>query len=257
MGFYGRHVLPHAIDFACGMTAVAAQRAKIIPMAKGRVLEVGVGSGLNLPFYDTARVTELVGLDPSPEILRLARKKAHSSGLPVQLIAASAELIPLKASSFDTVVVTYTLCSVAEPEAVLSELHRVLKPGGRMLFAEHGRAPDPNIRRWQDRLNPIWKRVAGGCQLSRDPRALLSAAGFAIDQLETGYLKGPKPMTFNMLVRPQLVELCWSPSTFFLGLSNLLGGRGDRAGSAHLRRAPCRFRRLFERGCDDRLSAAA
>lgn len=199
MGIYERLVLPHAIDFACGMKAVAAQRAKVVPDAGGRVLEIGVGSGLNLPFYAPSRISELIALDPSPELLGMARAAAHAASLPVRLIEAGAECIPLDAASMDTVVMTYTLCSIPDPGAALSEIRRVLRPGSRLLFSEHGRSPDERVRRWQDRLNPLWKRVAGGCHLNRDVPAMLLQAGFHVDRLETGYLKGPKPMTFNFL----------------------------------------------------------
>ncbi|HWH22193.1 MAG TPA: class I SAM-dependent methyltransferase [Allosphingosinicella sp.] len=199
MGIYERFVLPRAIDFACGMKAVAAQRAKIVPEAGGRVLEVGVGSGLNLPYYAPSRVSELIALDPSPELLRMARAAADAASLPVRFVEAGAERIPLEAASVDTVVMTYTLCSIPDPDAALSEIRRVLRPGGRLLFSEHGRSPDERVRRWQDRLNPLWKRAAGGCHLNRDVPAMLSQGGFEMDRLETGYLKGPKPMTFNYL----------------------------------------------------------
>ncbi len=160
MGIYERFVLPRAIDFACGMKAVAAQRAKIVPEAGGRVLEVGVGSGLNLPYYAPSRVSELIALDPSPELLRMARAAADAASLPVRFVEAGAERIPLEAASVDTVVMTYTLCSIPDPDAALSEIRRVLRPGGRLLFSEHGRSPDERVRRWQDRLNPLWKRAA-------------------------------------------------------------------------------------------------
>ena len=199
MGIYERFVLPHGINFACGMKAVADQRAKIVPEAGGRVLEIGVGSGLNLPFFAPSRVSELIALDPSPELLRMARSAAHAASLPVRFVEAGAERIPLEAASVDSVVMTYTLCSIPDSDAALSEIRRVLRPGGRLLFSEHGRAPDERVRRWQERLNPLWKRVAGGCHLNRDVPAMLTQAGFQVDRLETGYLKGPKPMTFNYL----------------------------------------------------------
>lgn len=199
MGFYERRVLPHVINLACGVEPVRAQRARIVPEAEGRVLEVGIGSGLNLPFYRPERVAELIGLEPAEEIRRMAERKAAAAAMPVRFLAAGAETIPLDSASVDTVVLTYTLCSIAEPEPALAEIRRVLRGGGRLLFAEHGRAPDESVRRWQRRIEPVWKRLAGGCRLTRDVPALIHAAGFAIERLDTGYLKGPRPMTYNFL----------------------------------------------------------
>lgn len=199
MGFYERRILPHFIDLACGMEPVMRQRGRIVPEAEGRVLEIGIGSGLNLPFYEPARVKELIGLEPSPEIRRMAERKAAGFPAPVRFLDAGAEAIPLEDGSVDTVVTTYTLCTVPEAEAALREMRRVLKPGGRLLFAEHGKAPDASVRKWQDRLNPLWKPIAGGCNLNRDIEALIAGAGFRIEALDTRYLKGPRPMTFNYL----------------------------------------------------------
>ena len=199
MGFYGRRVLPHVINLACGVGPVRAQRARIVPEAQGRVLEIGIGSGLNLPFYRPERVAELIGLEPGDEIRRMAERRAAGAGIAVTFLAAGAEAIPLESASVDTVVLTYTLCSIAEAAPAMAEIRRVLRPAGRLLFAEHGRAPDEGVRRWQRRIEPLWRRLAGGCHLSRDVPALIEAAGFAIDRLDTRYLKGPRPMTYNFL----------------------------------------------------------
>ena len=197
MNWYERHVLPHALDCACGMRAVARQRQKLVPLAHGRVLEVGIGTGLNMPFYDKSRVRSIVGLDPGLQMHRLARERIAKAGLDVALIGASAEMIPLPDHSVDSVVITYTLCTIADPVAALHEMRRVLAPGGRLLFCEHGLAPDQSVRRWQSWLQPLWGKLAGGCHLGRDIPALLMAGGFATLDLAQAYLPGPRPATYN------------------------------------------------------------
>lgn len=195
--WYERHVLPYLIDIACGMKPVRRQRHKVIPQAQGQVLEIGIGTGLNLEHYDRAKIKKVVGLDPGLEMLRLARKRIEKMGLPVELVGLSAEKIPFEAGAFDTVVVTYSLCTVPDPVAALRETRRVLKPGGKLIFCEHGLAPDPSVRRWQDRLTPLWSKLAGGCHLNRDIPALLKEAGFRCTDMETMYLPGPPPLTYN------------------------------------------------------------
>lgn len=195
--WYNRNLLPYLLDFACGMKPIRRQREKVVPLAQGRVLEVGIGTGLNMPFYDKSRVTRVVGLDPAMQMHRLALKRIARAGLDVELIGLSAERIPLEDSSFDTVLITYTLCTIPDPVAALREMRRVLAPSGRLLFCEHGRAPDENARRWQNRLQPHWKKLAGGCHLDRDVPALLKEAGFRCDDTQTCYLPGPRPLTFN------------------------------------------------------------
>ena len=195
--WYERHILPYALDFACGLPMVGRQRQQVVPQAQGRVLEVGIGTGLNMPYYDKNRVSQITGLDPALELHPLARKRIAQAGLPVQLLALSAEQIPLPDASFDTVLVTYTLCTIPDPLAALREMRRVLAPGGQLLFCEHGRAPEASVQRWQERLQPLWGPLAGGCHLGRDIPALLQASGFLVPQLHTGYLPGPKPMTYH------------------------------------------------------------
>jgi len=190
-------VLPYLIDFACGMKPVREQREKVVPLAHGRVLEVGIGTGLNLAYYDKAKVERVVGLDPALEMHRLARKRMKSAGLEVELVGLSAERIPLGDAGFDTVLMTYTLCSIPDPVAALKEMRRMLKPGARLVFCEHGASPDPAVRRWQDRLTPLWSRIGGGCHLNRDIPGLLKQAGFRTDDLQTAYLPGPRPLTYN------------------------------------------------------------
>jgi ubiquinone/menaquinone biosynthesis C-methylase UbiE len=168
-----------------------------VPQAQGVVLEVGIGSGLNLPYYDAGRVTKVIGLDPAIEITRMAIAAAKSAPFAVEFIDLPGEEIPLEDNSIDTILMTYTLCSIAEPRRALEEMQRVLRPAGKLLFCEHGIAPDTNIRRWQSQLNPIWNRIGGGCHLDRDIPKLIEASGFKIDELNTGYIAGWRPASFN------------------------------------------------------------
>lgn len=193
---YERHVLPHLIDYACGMGAVMKTRAQVVPLAEGEVLEIGIGSGLNLSFYDPARVQRIVGVDPSADMQKLARQRAEQISIPVEMIALELGQIQAEDARFDSIVCTFTLCTIPDAVAALREMRRVLKPGGKLLFSEHGLAPDASVVRWQNRLTPLWKPLAGGCHLNRDIPALLEAGGFTIGQLETSYLKGPRPMTW-------------------------------------------------------------
>ncbi len=170
---------------------------KVVPRARGRVLEVGIGSGLNLPFYEADKVSKVIGIDPSAEMRRMAEKTAANLDLDVEFIGLSGEEIPLDDRSVDTVVMTYTLCSIPEPVKALRQMMRVLKPEGSLLFAEHGAAPDARVRRWQDRLTPAWKRIGGGCRLNREIPALLAEAGFQVETLESCYLPGFRPVSFN------------------------------------------------------------
>jgi ubiquinone/menaquinone biosynthesis C-methylase UbiE len=195
MGFYQDHIVPVLINLAMRRQELVAYRSHVIPAAEGRVLEIGVGSGLNLPFY-SRNVERLVGLDPSPKLLSMVRRNLKRNASPVELIEGSAEAIPLKTNSVDTVVTTWTLCSIPDADRALREMHRVLRPGGHLLFVEHGRAPEPNVRWWQDRLTPVWKRIGGGCHLNRAIQMLIEDAGLEFDRLETGYIRGPNPLTF-------------------------------------------------------------
>lgn len=196
--WYDRHVLPYLLDFACGLSPIARQRRKVIPQATGRVLEIGIGTGLNLAFYDRAKVERLVGIDPATEMHALARKRSQRLGLPVELLQLSAEEVPVESGSFDTVICTYTLCSVSSPDQALREMRRVLRPGGKLLFAEHGLAPDAPVAKWQARLEPYWSRIAGGCHLTRDVPRLLAEAGFSAD-MEAGYVAWPRSLAYNFV----------------------------------------------------------
>ena len=197
MNFYNRYIFPKLAHWACGLDSHASQRRRLVPRAQGVVLEVGIGSGLNLPFYDASRVMKVIGLDPAIEITRLAAAAAASTPFAVEFINLPGEEIPLADNSIDTILMTYTLCSIANTKSALEEMQRVLKPEGRLLFCEHGAAPDANIRRWQERLNPIWHKIGGGCQLDRNIPELIEAGGFKICDLKAEYISGWRPASFN------------------------------------------------------------
>lgn len=195
MGFYNDFILPRLIDLAMRNKELMPFRKRVIGAAEGRVLEIGVGSGRNLPFYRSP-VREVLALEPAPRLVTMARNASRASSIPVSFLEASAEAIPLDEHSIDTVVTTWTLCSIPQAAAALADMRRVLRPGGKLLFAEHGRAPDEGVCWWQDRLTPIWRCCGGGCHLNRPIRSMIEGAGFRIDRIETGYIPGPKPMSF-------------------------------------------------------------
>lgn len=197
MSFYEERVLPHLIDFACSTRPNQKQREKIVPLAEGDVLEIGFGSGLNLPFYDVQKVRKIWGLEPSEGMRRKAQTLVDASNLDVEFIDSAGESIPLEANSVDTVLVTYSLCTIPDAISALEGMRRVLKPGGSLLFCEHGIAPDEGVRRWQDRLNPVWSRVAGGCNMNRDIPGLISKSGFEIETDERMYIPGVKVLCYN------------------------------------------------------------
>jgi ubiquinone/menaquinone biosynthesis C-methylase UbiE len=192
---YERFVLPALINYGMTRGEVMQCRARHVPKARGVVLEVGIGSGLNLPFY-TNVVTRLYGVDPSAELLAMAKQKAAAARFPVELFQCAADRIPLADASIDTVVVTWALCSIVDPIDALRAIRRILKPGGTLIFVEHGLSPDAGIRKWQNRLTPVWRRLAGGCHLNRKMDDLVREAGFTVTDLRTEYVRGPRVFTF-------------------------------------------------------------
>ncbi len=195
MSFYEKHILPRLLDLSMRHRGLMPYRRRTIAAASGVVLEIGVGSGLNLPLYETD-VDRVYGIDPSPQLIELAKKRTKQADRLVFLARASAEELPFTGGSFDSVVTTWTLCTIPDVLGALREMQRVLKPDGRLLFVEHGLASDRGIARWQNWLTPCWKRIGGGCHLNRKMDDLIRAAGFQITQLQTSYMEGPKPMTF-------------------------------------------------------------
>jgi len=188
-GWWDRHVVPRLIGCACTQPAVMRDRAKVVPRASGDILELGCGGGTNLQFYDWSQVRSLSGVDPSPELLGRAQDALLRSGRSANFANGIAEALPFENNSFDSVVTTFTLCSVQDPTAALSEVRRVLRPGGRLIFLEHGKAPDPAAAIWQNRIEPVWKHIAGGCHLTRPVTGAISNAGFVCDAPHGHYMK--------------------------------------------------------------------
>ena len=197
MGIYDTYVLPHVVAVACGTGDVAKQRRKVVPRATGRVLEVGMGPGLNLPFYDRAAVEFVWGLEPSEGMRRKAAPALEATDLDVRWLDLPGEEIPLDDNSADTIVLTYTLCSIADWELALAQMRRVLKPEGQLLFSEHGEAPDESVRKWQHRIDPVWTRLAGGCHITRPIPTLIESAGFELVEIDSGYLPGAKIASYH------------------------------------------------------------
>ena len=198
MGFYERRVVPWLIEAGCGSGPILKQREKVVPRARGRVLEVGMGPGLNLPYYDASQVEHVWGLEPAEGMRKKATPRIANAPFPVEWLDLPGEEIPLEDDTADTVLLTFTLCTIPDFARALSQMRRVLKPGGELIFAEHGASPDENTRKWQDRINPLWKRLAGGCNVNREIPRLIEDAGFKIEQLDTMSLPGtPKFAAFQ------------------------------------------------------------
>jgi ubiquinone/menaquinone biosynthesis C-methylase UbiE len=191
---YDRFVLPKLLSCACSSPPMMKQRAKVVPRAEGRVLELGIGMGLNLALYDPGQVTSVTGVDPAAALRAMALAAPRDPRLAVAVEDGTAEDLPFDDASFDTVVCTFTLCSVHTPLAALTEARRVLKPSGRLLFCEHGLAPDADVARWQRRIEPLWKHIAGGCHLTRPVASGIAEAGFRLEGVETMYV--PKTPRF-------------------------------------------------------------
>ena len=198
LSFYDKYILPKFLNCACGSKPINYQREKIVPLAEGTVLDVGIGSGLNIPYYNKSKIKYLYGLDPSIELLNLAKPLAKKNELEIEFLECGAEAIPLPNDSIDTVVITYTLCTIPDTQLSNEEIMRVLKPNGKLLFCEHGLAPDINVVKWQKRINPIWNKIAGGCNLNRDIPELISSSGFKILDMEEMYIPStPKFAGYN------------------------------------------------------------
>ena len=198
MSLYDKYILPSFLNCACGSKPINYQRQKVVPLAEGIILEVGIGSGLNIPFYDRAKVEKLIGLDPSPELNAMAQKMADQHDLEVEFLLSGAENIPLPDDHVDTVLVTYTMCTIPDALSANKEMLRVLKPGGRMIFCEHGLAPDAKVSKWQSRIDPFWGKIAGGCHLNRDIPELIRSSGFQIQTMDEMYLpRTPKFAGYN------------------------------------------------------------
>jgi len=197
MSFYENHCLPHILNFVCGLKIIQKQREKVVPLAQGRVLEVGMGSGLNIPFYNAENIELVWGLEPSEGMRKKALSNLKHAPFEVRWLDSSCEEISLDKNCVDTVVLTYTLCTIPDWEKALQQMHRVLKPDGKLIFCEHGESPDEYIRKWEERINPLWKKVAGGCNLGRPIPRFIEEGGFKIQNMKSEYLPGPKFAAFN------------------------------------------------------------
>ncbi len=235
MRFYERVVLPRLCDCFMRNPNLTRFRRRVVGSARGRILEIGIGSGLNLPLYRAESVEEVVGLEPSAGLREKADSAARDSEVPITLLDACAEAIPLDDRSVDTVVTTWTLCSITPINVALAEIRRVLKPGGRLLFVEHGLAPEAHVRIWQRSLTPLWKRLAGGCHLDRPISDMIQRAGFHLERLETGYAPGPKPVTF-MYEGSALLDPSYVSTTNIDSDANLYLEAGRRRGDDRSKR---------------------
>jgi|TARA_B100001113_G_scaffold318954_1_gene287304 ubiquinone/menaquinone biosynthesis C-methylase UbiE len=188
MGLYDKYVLPKVLNCTCGSKPIQYQRKKVVPLAEGLVLDVGIGSGLNIPFYDMNKIDKVLGLDPSEALNNIAKGVAEENKVNIDFMLCGAEDIPLPDNHVDTLLITYTMCTIPEVAKANKEMHRVLKPDGKLIFCEHGLAPDPKVAKWQRRIDPFWGKIAGGCHLNRDIPNLITAAGFEITKMEEMYL---------------------------------------------------------------------
>ncbi|MDA7788296.1 class I SAM-dependent methyltransferase [Gammaproteobacteria bacterium] len=198
MGLYDKYILPKFLNCTCGSKPINYQRQKVVPLAKGKVLDIGIGSGLNIPFYNSDQIDKVIGIDPSHELIELAKELANDSKASIELVIGSAKSIPYPDNFFDTVLVTYTMCTIPNVEIANKEMWRVLKDDGRLIFCEHGLAPDKKISKWQNRIDPFWGKIAGGCHLNRDIQKLITDAGFSFESLDKMYIPStPKFAGYN------------------------------------------------------------
>jgi ubiquinone/menaquinone biosynthesis C-methylase UbiE len=199
MGFYSEKIVPRLVTCACGTKPILKQREKVVPLVSGAVLEIGMGAGHNLPYYDTQRVSSVVGIDPCGTSWGLAQPRAQGLGVPLDFVEGSAEDMPLEDAQFDSVLMTFSLCTIPNAQAALAEIHRVLKPGGQLVFCEHGQAPDDTVVKWQNRINPLWRRLLGGCNLNRPILDWIKGSGFMLQSVDQMYLPGtPRIAGFNV-----------------------------------------------------------
>ena len=195
---YEKFILPKVLDICCSTKPITYQRNKIVPDAEGTILEIGIGSGLNIPYYQKSNIKKIYGLDPSPELCEIAKKTAHNNEIEIDFLIEGAEEIKLPSKSIDTVLITYTLCSIPNPDDALKEIKRVMRHDGKILFCEHGAAPDLSVYKWQNRINPIWGKLFGGCNINRDIPSIILNSGFKINKLEQMYLPStPKIVGYN------------------------------------------------------------
>ena len=198
MSLYNKYILPKFLNCACGSKPINNQRQKVVPLARGKVLDIGIGSGLNIPFYNSDKIDKVIGIDPSHELIELAKELANDSKASIDFVIGSAESIPYPDNFFDTVLVTYTMCTIPNVAIANKEMWRVLKDDGRLIFCEHGLAPDKKISKWQNRIDPFWGKIAGGCHLNRDIQKLITDAGFSFESLDKMYLPStPKFAGYN------------------------------------------------------------
>ncbi len=195
MSFYDDHILPHIIHIACGTKPILKQREKIVPQAEGRVLEIGMGSGINIRYYNPDKVEKIWGLEPSAGMRQKAKSRVEAAPFDLEWLDLPAEEIPLDDKSVDTIVLTYTLCTIPDWLSAVKQMRRVLKSSGKLLFSEHGKAPDASVKKWQDRINPLWMKIAGGCHLNRDIPELLIEGGFNIKEMDTLYVPSTPKVT--------------------------------------------------------------
>jgi ubiquinone/menaquinone biosynthesis C-methylase UbiE len=199
MGFYSEKIVPRLVTCACGTKPILKQREKVVPLVSGAVLEIGMGAGHNLPYYDTQRVSSVVGIDPCRTSWSLAQPRAQGLGVPLDFVEGSAEVMPLEDAQFDSVLMTFSLCTIPNAQVALAEIYRVLKPGGQLVFCEHGQAPDATVAKWQNRINPLWCRLLGGCNLNRPILDWIERSGFMLQSVDQMYLPGtPRIAGFNV-----------------------------------------------------------
>lgn len=197
MGLYSKHILPLCLDKACGIGPITKQREKVVPFAEGVVLEIGIGSGQNLPHYNPGKVSKIIGVDPDEHIWKRSSARRAACPIDIERIGLSGEDIPLEKNTADSVVVTYSLCTIPDPVKALHEMKRILKPGGKIIFTEHGKAPDAKVHKWQNRIDPLWKKIAGGCHSGRNIPELFRQADLKFESLEQMYIPGPKVLSYN------------------------------------------------------------